>query len=123
MTDELVERLASALIDVDEDVDGHGALFIPECLSKKHSGDCTKDPWTCARCYADEYMRKAKTLLAAFGLPGLLAKEREAICDTLSARATELRSNRLAGNLEDAAKAQGLDEAVAMIRAREPGDG
>lgn len=36
-----------------------------DCINDEHSGDCTKQPWTCMRCDAEEAYRETDQILAA----------------------------------------------------------
>ena len=35
----------------------HWEKHFDDMLSSEHSGDCTKQPWTCCRCLAEEAMK------------------------------------------------------------------
>ena len=36
-----------------------------DCINDEHSGDCTKQPWTCMRCDAEEAYRETDQILSA----------------------------------------------------------
>jgi hypothetical protein len=63
MTDEQkIERVALLLLTTLGDLDTTNAK--QHLKATEHSGDCTKDPWTCLVCYADEHRRAAEKVIA-----------------------------------------------------------
>lgn len=66
------EQIAAALLAADDEVSiQHGEKMINLGRDAVHSGDCTKEPWTCIRCRYDDCMRCALELesnLETFGL-------------------------------------------------------
>lgn len=56
--DEVAMVLLTTLGDLDD------ASARAHLQATEHSGDCTKDAWTCTRCYADEYREAADAVLA-----------------------------------------------------------
>lgn len=67
-----VLKLAGQLARIDEFWDspknadanpGWGPHLVGPCLTLEHSGDCTKQAWTCLRCDAEMYMTKAQAVL------------------------------------------------------------
>lgn len=62
MTD-MVERVTRAILKA------HGDLYTDEksvdmyMSQDMHSGDCTKQPWTCNKCYTDMYRKQARAAI------------------------------------------------------------
>lgn len=42
------------------------AKMINHGLTAEHSGDCTKQPWTCMVCFRETVLREADEVIAAF---------------------------------------------------------
>ena len=61
--DELVEAGAMALLVTIGDLDERSARL--HLAFTEHRGDCTKEPFTCLRCYADEHRGAARAVLLA----------------------------------------------------------
>ncbi len=62
-TEEEIRVCAKALLVAVGDV---GANTANQILSAtEHSGDCTKQPWTCNVCYADEHRQMARVAITA----------------------------------------------------------
>ena len=66
------EMIAAALLAASEDASmEYGERMINTGREAEHSGDCTKEPWTCLRCLREEHMKMAERLeanLETFGL-------------------------------------------------------
>lgn len=67
----LREKVAALLIAQDETVKHptpdtlrEWGLSIMQCREDPHDGDCTKMPYTCNRCVADEYLARADEVIA-----------------------------------------------------------
>lgn len=57
------ETIAAALFAAWDEVDiRHGASMVERGRDAEHAGDCTKQPWTCARCLFDEKVKEAAML-------------------------------------------------------------
>lgn len=73
-TDEEIRVCAKALLVAVGDVGANTANQILNAT--EHSGDCTKQPWTCNVCYADEHRKMATVAITA-----LRAMDREKVAD------------------------------------------
>lgn len=62
---EMIEKVAKALMDADPDSLGNSICL----LETKHHGDCTKAPYTCAVCTADNARKLATAALTAMKEP------------------------------------------------------
>jgi hypothetical protein len=70
----LIEQLAAWLLNRDERIDlssDFGHSTVKSGGSQEHSGDCTKGPWACMRCVAEEAVEDAKQLLCAIEAAGI----------------------------------------------------
>lgn len=66
------EKIAAALLAADDEVSvEHGEKMIGLGRTAEHSGDCTKQPWSCIRCRYDDCMRFAAELEVNLGTFGL----------------------------------------------------
>lgn len=58
-------------LDEDQDIDGWIAKWdreFPAWGGEAHSGDCTRQPWTCTRCVYDHQMSRVPEFRRVFGI-------------------------------------------------------
>jgi hypothetical protein len=70
--DALVLRLAEHLYEVEgfwpKILDRETPVWIEAALAAEHTGDCTKQPWSCMRCHAEEQIGIAAEVVRRIGI-------------------------------------------------------
>ena len=104
--DDLRELRARAMMKA------HGDLYTDEqsldlyMNADTHSGDCTKQAWTCNRCFADVYRKQAEATMKAEEAAGLAVvplnateEMRDAALHTAGGVRKEITAANAAGNI------------------------
>lgn len=108
MSDEHVFRLAELMYHAEGFLDQIAPEtlrppkpWVAKTLIAEHSGDCTKQPWSCMRCHAEDYVKQARWITAALSTARREGVEACPDCDLwkATAAAEAERGNELAARL------------------------